>query len=147
MMNKSKTLSTISIIVLVIEFLICLTLKSLYYIEKARHGFFSNGLEPLLWTMVSISLTLLPSFLILAENIILIKMNREKHFSFLSALPFIIGCVMLCFNIIFGILSLLGSAMSLDSGWTDIAMQMLIFHFSTMIPIVLTIISMILRKK
>lgn len=147
MMNKSKILSIISITILSIEALICFTLKLLYYTGKTRTGFFSTTLEASLWTIVSITVTLLPSILILIENTILIRLKKDKRFSILSALLLIFGCLLLSINIVIEIVSLLGSAMCLDSNWTDIAMQMIIFHFSTIIPIALTIISILLRKR
>ena len=140
---KSKAFSIISTIILSIEVTLCLTIKSLYYIEK----FFPNKFVAILWAVVSIMITLAPSLLIMVENIILITISKNKPFSFFLSVPATLGCVLLVLSIIFEIISLFGSAMCLDDNWSNVAVKMMIFHLSTIIPLVFTFISISLRKK
>lgn len=141
MNNKSKTFSTISIIILAIEALIGLCLKTSLFIKLNVDS------ETLLWAIGLMSLTLLPYILLIIDNFILIKKECEKRGLFLAILLVVIAFVILCIAILVELLSILGAAMSLNGYLADMAICTLILHFIAIIPIVFTIISMVARRK
>lgn len=142
MRKATRVLNIINIILDILIVVLLTVLKVNYYISNTKFsssGFNAFDLIWIGWIPVSILITLSPMLSQLASYIFVKK--RKEAFAFFAPLYFLIG------DYVFEFISLIGSAMSLDREWTDIAMTMMKCLCLFGIPLVLSLISFILSLK
>lgn len=111
-----------------------IVLKLIYYIEKYQHGFFGNFIVFLLWSLISISISVFPAIYFITSMFLIYKnadLNRIDYKKIRISFKWTI------LNIVFEMVSVIGGTMSMDSLWIDIAVRMQICHIVSFIIIII----------
>lgn len=148
MNKKGKLLSIFSMIItLVIIVGICMA-KISYYSGKMHSDFFNSMKQCLAGSIPSILFSLSPMIMLALSNLFIIISRTYKKAPIIITL--ILCCLLLAVNILFELVSAIGATMCLDDDWMKIMSKMLLYHFVSAIPILLTLIALLrtcLHKK
>ena len=142
-MKRNRIMSKITLFLAFIILIAIIISKIIYYIHKLKIDYFKGIFDFGIWTCLSIFISITPMLLLIIPSIADIIGKKKLIYD-----AFVIPSVMaLVFNVIFEIVSLLGSAMCLDLDyWMDMAFLMLGFHFFSIIPVVLAVINNIEQR-
>lgn len=111
-------------------------LKIIYYINKLNNGYFQFFISFLIWTFVSVVISIAPVTLLIIPNVADLIGKGDIIRYDIFVISSISGIV---FNILFEFVSALGGGMCMDTDWVDIALRMVLCHFVTIVPFIMSI--------
>ena len=137
----NKAIKLIAFMAAIIEAgiaVIILVLKLNYYINRFEIGWFNtfgneaaDTVSGVVWTTVSILLSLMPSMALLIPTIMIIAGKNRREVYLIGTVGSISFWVL---NMIFEFVSIIGATMSLSDSWMSLAIQMLFCHGAMILP-------------
>ena len=113
-----------------------IVLKLIYYISKFQDSFFESVLDFVIWTIVSVFISLIPISILVISNVSEIR-KKKVHPKYI--LVFVGYIICLVINIIIEICSYMMACIGFSGKWASIAFYMLGCHFVSIIPFCLTV--------
>ena len=121
--------------------IVCIMLKIIYYFGKYKSAYFSKSsvIFTIVYCLISIMISSLPMIITFLVNLYLL--NRDKISNATTA--YIMVYPMIMFNLIIEFFSMLVGGLSFDNTWTTMTYCMMLYHLASLIPIILTTLSII----
>ena len=137
MKKLPKIVTAISLMFMIV----CIMLKIIYYFGKYKSAYFSKSSVTftIVYCLISIMISSLPMVVTFLVNLYLL--NRDKMSNGITAYGLIYP--MIIFNLIIEFFSMLIGGLSFDNTWTTMTYCMIVFHLTSLIPIILTTINII----
>ena len=134
--NKSLRLHKIILAIEIGIASLIIVLKLVYYISKFQDGFFESVLDFVIWTTVSVFISLIPISILVILNESEIR-KKKVHPKYI--LVFVGYIICLTININFEVCSYMMACVGFSGKWARIAFSMLGCHFISIIPFCMTV--------